>query len=86
MIANDSSGARTPVYGTTAEHVRSLELVLADGRVETTGSHGGTLAPLREFADQLIRHHAAAIAERMPAGVVETLAGLRHQPVVAGTG
>jgi len=31
MIANNSSGARSPVFGTTAEHIRSLEIVLADG-------------------------------------------------------
>ena len=31
MIANDSSGARAPLYGTTIEHVRSLEVVLPDG-------------------------------------------------------
>src|SRR5437899_9870172 len=29
MIANDSSGARTPGYGTSADHVRELEIVLA---------------------------------------------------------
>src|SRR5918911_5087388 len=32
MIANNSSGAHVPVYGTTADHIVSLELVLADGR------------------------------------------------------
>src|SRR5919206_1074113 len=42
MIANNSSGARVPVYGTTADHVRSLELVLADGRVVEVGpQHDG---------------------------------------------
>src|SRR5213594_5199408 len=33
MIANNSSGARCPVYGTTADHVISLEIVMADGRI-----------------------------------------------------
>ena len=37
MIANNSSGARCPIYGTTADHVISLEIVLADGRVVTVG-------------------------------------------------
>src|SRR5215471_6647146 len=37
MIANNSSGARVPIYGTTADHVRALEIVLADGRIETIG-------------------------------------------------
>src|SRR5881398_2417635 len=33
MIANNSSGSHTPVYGTTADHVSELEIVMADGRV-----------------------------------------------------
>src|SRR6476660_9047082 len=37
MIANNSSGARCPIYGTTADHVRSLEIVMADGRIVTVG-------------------------------------------------
>jgi FAD/FMN-containing dehydrogenase len=36
MIANNSSGARVPVYGTTADHVVSLEMVFADGRSRTS--------------------------------------------------
>src|SRR5204862_8363138 len=34
MIANNSSGARAPFYGTTADHVLATEVVLADGRIE----------------------------------------------------
>src|SRR5439155_8357542 len=37
MIANNSSGSHTPVYGTTADHVSELEIVLADGHVEVGG-------------------------------------------------
>src|SRR5881398_1169503 len=37
MIANNSSGARCPIYGTTADHVISLEIILADGRVVPVG-------------------------------------------------
>src|SRR5271157_1948941 len=33
MIANDSSGSHTPVYGTTGQHVHTLDLITADGRV-----------------------------------------------------
>jgi len=32
MIANDSSGAHTAVYGTTGQHINELELVLCDAR------------------------------------------------------
>src|SRR6516162_7514792 len=37
MIANNSSGACVPVYGTTADHVLSTEIVLADGRIVNVG-------------------------------------------------
>src|SRR6266849_10577585 len=40
MIANNSSGARVPVYGTTADHVVSTEIVLVDGRIEKIGADG----------------------------------------------
>src|SRR5215813_10912543 len=43
MIANNSSGARCPIYGTTANHVISLEILLADGRVEKIGANHESL-------------------------------------------
>src|SRR5438477_4600741 len=49
MIANDSSGARTPVYGTTADHVSALEIVLADGRLRAVGPGHDTLRKQREL-------------------------------------
>src|SRR5881296_2131186 len=50
MIANNSSGAHVPVYGTTADHVRALEIVLADGRVVEVGLD---CAGLRESAQRI---------------------------------
>jgi len=41
MIANNSSGARSIVYGRTVDHVAGLTVVLADGKVVTFGAHGG---------------------------------------------
>src|SRR5207247_3623299 len=38
MIANNSSGARTPVYGTTVDHINEQENSLADGL-------GGAIGP-----------------------------------------
>src|SRR3989454_5053071 len=49
MIANNSSGAHTPVYGTTADHVSELEIVLADGQVQTVGPGHDTLRKQREL-------------------------------------
>src|SRR6266705_2435222 len=75
MIANNSSGARVPVYGTTADHVISLEIVLADGRVESIGPTHDTLRPQRELIGKLLQEHAPAIAERMPPGLLKRWPG-----------
>ncbi|MGI9088871.1 MAG: FAD-binding oxidoreductase, partial [Chthoniobacterales bacterium] len=69
MIANNSSGARVPIYGTTADHVRALEIVLADGRVETIGRDYDSLGEEGAALGQLIGEHARALDEWMPAGL-----------------
>jgi len=75
MIANNSSGARVPVYGTTADHVRALEIVLADGRIETIGSNHPALSAEQEKIGQLVRQQSAEIAERMPPGMLKRWSG-----------
>src|SRR5207302_9736992 len=54
MIANNSSGARCPVYGTTADHVISLEIVMADGRVEKIGERHKSLDEERMTIENVI--------------------------------
>lgn len=66
MIANNSSGSHTPVYGVTADHVISLEVVLADGRIETIGADRNGLLQEHAAIRKLIRDHAGAIEEQMP--------------------
>ncbi|MEY2480506.1 MAG: hypothetical protein QOI04_1433 [Verrucomicrobiota bacterium] len=75
MIANNSSGARVPVYGTTADHVISLEIVLSDGRIEEIGAGHETLRAERDKIDILIRAQAAEIAARMPPGLLKRWPG-----------
>src|SRR6266446_3694620 len=75
MIANNSSGARVPVYGTTADHVVSLEIVMADGRVEKIGPGHETLSLEREKIDNFIRAHAREMSERMPPGLLKRWPG-----------
>src|SRR5437773_3996263 len=75
MIANNSSGAHVPVYGTTADHVISLEIVMADGRVEKIGSGHETLRAEREKIDNLIRAHVREMSERMPSGLLKRWPG-----------
>src|SRR5437899_4401895 len=54
MIANNSSGARCPIYGTTADHVISLEIVMADDRVEKIGPTHKSLRSERETLENHI--------------------------------
>src|SRR6266568_8471888 len=75
MIANNSSGAHVPVYGTTADHVIALEIVMADGRVEKIGSGRETLRAEREKIDNLIRAHVREMSERMPPGLLKRWPG-----------
>jgi FAD/FMN-containing dehydrogenase/Fe-S oxidoreductase len=75
MIANNSSGARAPVYGTTTDHVAALELVLADGTVAWVGAGADGLPEVRRMADEIVGRAADAIAERMPEGLVKRWPG-----------
>jgi FAD/FMN-containing dehydrogenase/Fe-S oxidoreductase len=75
MIANNSSGARVPVYGTTADHVVSLEIVMADGRIENIGANHQSLRDERAKIDNLIRARAHEIAEQMPPGLLKRWPG-----------
>ncbi len=69
MIANNSSGARVPVYGTTADHIVSVELVLADGRVLQAGNNDDDLKNESDLVARLSQRHANEIHERMPTGM-----------------
>src|SRR5213594_1144787 len=75
MIANNSSGARVPVYGTTADHVISLEIVMADGRIEKIGPRHDTLGAERKQIDNLVRAKGAEMAERWPPGLLKRWPG-----------
>src|SRR3982751_5326624 len=75
MIANDSSGARVPVYGTTADHVVSQEVVMADGSIHQIGPQHETLRAQREIIANLVNAHAAQVAEWMPPGLQKRWSG-----------
>jgi FAD/FMN-containing dehydrogenase/Fe-S oxidoreductase len=75
MIANNSSGAHAPVYGTTADHVAALEIVLADGTVAVVGEGGGGLPGIREAADGIVAENADVIGQRLPEGLVKRWPG-----------
>ncbi|MGI8819297.1 MAG: FAD-linked oxidase C-terminal domain-containing protein [Chthoniobacterales bacterium] len=75
MIANNSSGSRVPVYGTTADHVRALEIVLANGTVRQLGRGQETLREELACIAQLIQRNAAEIEQWMPPGLLKRWPG-----------
>jgi FAD/FMN-containing dehydrogenase/Fe-S oxidoreductase len=75
MIANDSSGAHTPVYGTTARHVSELDIVLADGQVVKVAPGLDTLAMQRELVESLTELNSFSIGEQFPPGLLKRWPG-----------
>jgi FAD/FMN-containing dehydrogenase/Fe-S oxidoreductase len=75
MIANNSSGARCPIYGTTADHVISLEIVMAGGRIEKIGATHESLHAERAKIEDVIRQATAEMAERWPPGLIKRWPG-----------
>jgi FAD/FMN-containing dehydrogenase/Fe-S oxidoreductase len=75
MIANNSSGAHASVYGTTADHVQRLEVLLADGTVASVGSGRSDLAELGEAVVRVVTGHRDAIRARLPEGLVKRWPG-----------
>src|SRR5262249_16683303 len=75
MIANNSSGARCPIYGTTADHVISLEIVMADGTVTTIGPMHKALLTERAKIEDLVRGATTEMSERWPPGLIKRWPG-----------
>jgi FAD/FMN-containing dehydrogenase/Fe-S oxidoreductase len=85
MIANDSSGSHTPVYGTTGMHVAELQIVLADGKIAKIGPGHDTLQHQQHLVEDLISFNSLQIAERFPPGLLKrwpgyALARTLHDP------
>lgn len=75
MIANNSSGSHAPYYGTTADHVCELDIVLADGRITTVGAAHDTLRKQRELLSDLLLFHELEIREKFSPGLVKRYPG-----------
>jgi FAD/FMN-containing dehydrogenase/Fe-S oxidoreductase len=69
MIANDSSGSHTPVYGTTGQHVHSLDLIMADGKYAKIGPGQPALQHQRNLVDDLVMLNSLHISERFAPGL-----------------
>ena len=75
MIANDSSGAHTPVYGTTGLHVSSLDIVMADGKMVEVLENGEALPRQRNLIESIVTFNALAISEQFPPGLLKRWPG-----------
>ncbi len=69
MIANNSSGANVPVYGCVADHVISLDVILADGQSYTLGAGIQSMAERGPLLQGLAADSAEEIRLRMPPGL-----------------
>lgn len=75
MIGNNSSGARTALYGTTLDHLVELEVVMADGRVVQVGAGQNSLPVQRELLENLAMLNSLQISERFPPGLLKRWPG-----------
>jgi len=75
MVANNSSGAHTPAYGTTADHLSELEIITSDGQIVMVGPGHDTLRKQRDLMRDLAYFHALEIQERLPAGLLKRRPG-----------
>ena len=75
MIANDSSGAHTPVYGTTGLHVSSLDIVMADGKMVEVLENGESLPRQRILIENIVSFNELAISEQFPPGLLKRWPG-----------
>jgi len=75
MIANNSSGARAPLYRTTADHLVSLDIVLADGRTVTVGGKNGGLREEASAIAGLVNPHATEVRRRFHRDLVKRWPG-----------
>jgi FAD/FMN-containing dehydrogenase/Fe-S oxidoreductase len=77
MIGNNSCGSRSARYGMTIDHVRTLEVVLADGSTAHLGPVSAAEVAARARSDSLegrlyrdlpdlVERHRQAIADHMP--------------------
>src|SRR6185437_9421158 len=75
MIANNSSGAHALVYGTTADHVKGLDVVLAGGKFAKISADRDSLPQQRELVHDLVQFNSLLIEEKFPAGLVKRWPG-----------
>src|SRR5215475_1543559 len=75
MIANNSSGSHALMYGTTADHVEGLDIILAGGKFAKLSSDRDSLPQQRDLVEDLVQFNSLLIEEKFPAGLVKRWPG-----------
>jgi FAD/FMN-containing dehydrogenase/Fe-S oxidoreductase len=75
MIANNSSGSHTPAYGTTADHIRQLQIVTADGQIVIIGPGKDSLSAQRDLIRDMVHLHALSIQTHLAEGLLKRRPG-----------
>jgi FAD/FMN-containing dehydrogenase/Fe-S oxidoreductase len=75
MIASNSSGAHTPLYGTTADHLVELDVILSNGRIARIVSGEDALPEQSELLEEIVLFNHLRIAERCPQGLMKRWTG-----------
>jgi len=86
MIANNSSGARAPFYGTTADHVSELDILLGDGRIAKIGPGLDPLPGPRELMENLAMFNGLEIREHFRPGLLKRWPGYALERAAAEPG
>ncbi len=75
MIGNNSSGARSPLYGTTADNIVSLEVVFADGTTGVIGNSDSCLDDIQSKVATILQQLPKGYEKRFPLTSVKRMAG-----------
>ena len=75
MIANNSSGSHAPIYGTTADHVNAIDLVLANGKYAKVSATHDSLPREHDLLEDIVHLNSLLIAERFPPGLLKRWPG-----------
>ncbi len=66
IVSNNSTGAHSIRYGMTADHIKRLQVVLANGELVWLDESTESLNTIRAKVSQLAQTHASQIQERYP--------------------
>lgn len=82
MIANNSSGAHAPLYGTTVDHLVELDIVTENGRLSKIGPGQAALPQQLDLLESIARFNHLRVADQCPPGLQKRWPGYGLDRVV----